>query len=230
MASDVFSLDELAQKVGIQSRTIRSYIQQGLLRGPESMGRNAHYTDYHLKRLEVIKTLKDDYALSLSEIRRLVTIADPDEDIEIVSLLPRMMQEKSSATLFSAKEVEEPQASALDFVRARQSLSREQTEYDEADIRQDIRPKKSQRSRSRPMSRPARERVSPRLEHLLEQLKAISSGNPKRRTRGQDWIRLRITPDIEFHIRGQLSREQLACFEQLADTMRHILMGENGDE
>ena len=59
MASDVYSLDGLAQKVGIHPRTIRSYIQQGLLRGPESMGRNAHYTDYHLKRLEVIKTLNE---------------------------------------------------------------------------------------------------------------------------------------------------------------------------
>ena len=228
MASDVYSLDELAQKVGIHPRTIRSYIQQGLLRGPESMGRNAHYTDYHLKRLEVIKTLKDDYALSLSEIRRLVTMADPDEDIKIASIMPSMMQDSAplkGLPLFLAEKTEDSQSSALDFVRARQALAHEKTESDKESLRQDIRPQKSGRRRRRLISRSERRaRVSPRLEQLLEQLKAISSGNAKRRTRGEDWIRLRITPDIEFHIRGQLSREQLACFEQLADTMRHILM------
>ena len=46
-----------------------------------------------------------------------------------------------------------------------------------------------------------------------------------RRTRGEEWVRLEVTPDIEIHVRGQLQSEQLKDFEQLADLMRHILLG-----
>lgn len=212
MAPKVFSLEELGQEVGIHPRAIRSYIQQGLLRGPESMGRNAHYTEYHLKRLKVIKTLKDEYGMSLSEIRSLVTMAGPDEDIKIVSLLPEL-----------AKGVE-TQSSALDFIKLRQDLSKDKPAEPISSL-----VFREPQSSYRTMPGSIRGRVSPRLEQLLEKLKTLSSGSPKRRTRGEDWIRLKITPDIEFHIRGQLSQEQLACFEQLADTMRHILLGENGD-
>ena len=48
--ADKYSLEELAKRVGIQPRTIRSYINQGLLRGPDSLGRNARYSEYHRKR------------------------------------------------------------------------------------------------------------------------------------------------------------------------------------
>jgi len=46
-----------------------------------------------------------------------------------------------------------------------------------------------------------------------------------RKTRGEEWVRLQITPDIEIHVRGHLSSEQLAGFEELSDMMRHILLG-----
>ena len=39
-----------------------------------------------------------------------------------------------------------------------------------------------------------------------------------------------VTPDIEIHVRGQLRREQLSDFEQLADLMRHILLGSEDHE
>ena len=57
MQPNEYSLEDLARHLDIQPRTIRSYIQQGLLRGPDTMGRNARYSAYHLKRLELIKTL-----------------------------------------------------------------------------------------------------------------------------------------------------------------------------
>ena len=51
-----------------------------------------------------------------------------------------------------------------------------------------------------------------------------------RKTRGEEWVRLEVTPDIEIHVRGQLRREQLSDFEQLADLMRHILLGSEDHE
>ena len=86
MPDAIYTLNELADLVDIRPRTIRSYIQQDLLRGPDSMGRNARYSDYHRKRLEAIKALRDDYALPLDEIRRLVNLSDFDEDITLAAL------------------------------------------------------------------------------------------------------------------------------------------------
>ena len=33
------------------------------------------------------------------------------------------------------------------------------------------------------------------------------------------------TPDLEIHVRGEVSPEQLLLFEQIADHIRHILLG-----
>ena len=85
MSTQYFTLQQLSAETGIDGRTIRFYISQKLLRGPDSRGRSAHYTDYHLKRLQVIKTLRDIYKLPLKEIRRHILQAG-DEDIKIDAL------------------------------------------------------------------------------------------------------------------------------------------------
>lgn len=51
------TLDELAQRVGTSTRTIRFYIAQGLLPGPGSRGKAASYGPEHLIRLRLIRLL-----------------------------------------------------------------------------------------------------------------------------------------------------------------------------
>ena len=51
------TLDELAQRVGISTRTIRFYIAQGLLEGPGTRGKAASYGAEHLVRLRLIRLL-----------------------------------------------------------------------------------------------------------------------------------------------------------------------------
>ena len=55
MENKTFKLDELAQLTGVTVRTIRFYIQKGLLGRPEGEGRGSHYTADHLGRLLEIK-------------------------------------------------------------------------------------------------------------------------------------------------------------------------------
>ena len=64
------TLAELAELLDMQPRTIRSYIERDLLRGPEVGGRGARYTDYHVTRLQAIRALKDFRGLPLAEVRR----------------------------------------------------------------------------------------------------------------------------------------------------------------
>ena len=223
--SSEYTLEELAQLLRINPRTIRSYIQQGLLRGPDSMGRNARYSDYHVKRLQTIRQLKDDHNLPLSEIRRLVTMAAPDEDIQIRLVPMRAAEEEVTQSPAEApKEEESERSSALDYVRARRVAGRGRSKIEDALAASPEMPRSAEESgASSPGESP--------IEALLAKLRdGAGLGNVPRRAQGQEWVRLEVTPDIEIHLRGQLYGEQLKDFERLADLMRHILLGSEDHE
>jgi DNA-binding transcriptional MerR regulator len=50
-----YNIDTLAQKTGLTRRTIRYYVQRGLLPRPEGGGRGHYYTEEHLARVEVLQ-------------------------------------------------------------------------------------------------------------------------------------------------------------------------------
>jgi DNA-binding transcriptional MerR regulator len=63
-----FTIDELAARSGVPTRTIRFYQSKGTLPAPERRGRVAYYSPEHLRRLEVIAELQDR-GLRLDAIR-----------------------------------------------------------------------------------------------------------------------------------------------------------------
>jgi len=70
MSDDSYSLNDLAEATGIEARTIRSYIERGLVPGAQTRGRAATYSEDHLSRLQVIMSLRRARPnISLSEIR-----------------------------------------------------------------------------------------------------------------------------------------------------------------
>jgi DNA-binding transcriptional MerR regulator len=54
-----YTIDELAAKTRVPSRTIRFYQSKGALQVPEIRGRVAYYNDAHVERLELIAKLHD---------------------------------------------------------------------------------------------------------------------------------------------------------------------------
>ena len=66
------SLADLASESGLTERTIRYYISRGLLEGPARGGRDAFYTNEHLKRLREIQR-NQRQGRTLTEIERLST-------------------------------------------------------------------------------------------------------------------------------------------------------------
>lgn len=62
-----YKLDELAEASGVAARTVRYYVQRGLLPAPDFRGSQTTYDDDHLVRLRAIKRLQDE-RLSLDEI------------------------------------------------------------------------------------------------------------------------------------------------------------------
>lgn len=94
MHEKVFKLDELARASGTSARTIRYYVQRGLLPSPRFRGRDTAYDAAHLLRLRAIRRLQQAFfpldaigaeleRLSLAELER---VADGRASIGLPSL------------------------------------------------------------------------------------------------------------------------------------------------
>ena len=68
----LFTLDELGSLVDLPRRTVRYYIQIGLLNRPGGVGRGAHYSTQHLDQLLEIRKWQQA-GLSLDRIRELLS-------------------------------------------------------------------------------------------------------------------------------------------------------------
>ena len=75
MLPSSYDLAELSDRAGVSVRTIRYYIQQGLLPSPESRGPGTRYEREHLDRLKLIRRLQREH-LPLAEIRRRIERLD----------------------------------------------------------------------------------------------------------------------------------------------------------
>src|SRR5262249_854598 len=59
--AEMYKLDELAQKAGASARTVRYYVQRGLLPAPAFRGKDTAYTREHLVRLKAIRKLQERF-------------------------------------------------------------------------------------------------------------------------------------------------------------------------
>lgn len=92
-----YSLNELADAAAIEARTIRSYIERGLIPGPQARGRAASYSKEHLSRLQVIKSLRRARPdISLSEIR-----------VVLQGLTPEQIHGLASGSIIASQHAEE---------------------------------------------------------------------------------------------------------------------------
>lgn len=83
-----YKIDELAREAQVSPRTIRYYVQRGLLPAPAFHGRDTTYERGHLLRLQVIKKLQQSH-MPLEEIQARITAASIGE-------LERMLSQPQS--------------------------------------------------------------------------------------------------------------------------------------
>ncbi|MDQ3036824.1 MAG: MerR family transcriptional regulator [Myxococcota bacterium] len=55
-----YGIEELADRAGVSRRTVRYYVQRGLLPAPTGVGRGKHYTEAHLARLVRVRELQEE--------------------------------------------------------------------------------------------------------------------------------------------------------------------------
>jgi len=112
------TLEDLAHHSGLSIRTLRFYIQEGILPGPDSHGKNARYSQEHLDRLEAIRRLKHLH-LPLQEIRQLLNHLTTDEIASIKQGHATLPQEEGSTR---SKRIPDPSSSekyssALEYIQ-----------------------------------------------------------------------------------------------------------------
>jgi DNA-binding transcriptional MerR regulator len=71
------TIQELADRAAVTTRTIRYYVEQGVL-PPPGRGRPSEYTHEHLRLLDLIRRLKEQY-LPLEEIRDMLQRLSPEQ-------------------------------------------------------------------------------------------------------------------------------------------------------
>ena len=67
--AQTWKLEELAQQAGVSARTVRYYVQRGLLPAPVFRGRDTVYSGEHLLKLKAIRRLQERF-LPLDAIHR----------------------------------------------------------------------------------------------------------------------------------------------------------------
>lgn len=201
------TLNELAEQSSVGARTIRSYIEKGLLPGAETRGPNSYYTASHLDRLQAIRLLRHfDPQVSLQDIRRWLHQLTEQQIRDIAS-------GKVEAVAL-AKDAEDRSAdSAMDYLASLRHSWQGASKT-----------KPSERSIG-PLKAPSRsseDRTA--VAQLVELLRNIvgASSTPGS-TRREAWYRFQITPDIELSVRGDFHEDHLAQFQEITDLLRHAL-------
>lgn len=217
MKERAYSLRELAAESGIEPRTVRWYISEGLVRGPEKMGRGAHYGEHHLKRLKTIRLLKETYGLPLAEIRRYILMAG-DEDIEVVPVRGARVPLDVLEDLEAAPCAPLPPAMTR---RARWRRERGRTDAGPRALREDLAGGEAiglEEAAAPPGQAP--------IEQLVSALgRMLGNRRVARQSRARSHTVIDITPEVALQVRGEYRPEELALFERLADHLREVLMG-----
>jgi len=108
-----FELPELCEQAGVTARTVRYYVQQGLLPAP-GMGPGTKYGRGHLDRLRLVRRLQKEH-LPLAEIRKHLVRLD-DAQVAAALLATSDRQAARAPLAASARGPQGPRDSVADYV------------------------------------------------------------------------------------------------------------------
>ena len=102
-----YDLQELCTETGVTPRTVRYYIQQGLLPAPDPQGPSTRYGQGHLDRLRLIRDLQAEHQ-PLAVIRQRLEGLGDEEVRRLMKSLPPPRPAPSSAVDYVRSVLGEP--------------------------------------------------------------------------------------------------------------------------
>ena len=220
------TLEELSERTGVEARTLRSWVSEGLLAPPFKTGRGAIYPASNADRALAVRALRAAHGLSMSEIGRRFMMATEDQ---------------MRKWALEAGSISAPRGSARDYLSSVQA--RTNARSPESTSIQGKPP--TFLLRKPPLEGPDNSAANPpnegadskefrgdlrSIERLILQLERVLEAPAHRRSRGVIWTRISVTPDLELSVRGDLEPKERILFEQLADQFRAILTGRAKNE
>lgn len=175
-----YSLDDLVQMSGVNLRTIRFYIQEGLLPGPDTRGKFAHYSQRHLDTLTLIQRFKR-FNMPLVQIKQVLANSTVDEISQMVMYQNILNPTQNQPVAKTPDQRVEQTDSALDYLRNLENVW--------------AKAQSTTRTRSAPAPAPSIQAASPApVESVLKNTIAL--------TEVETWQRRRLTEGVELMIRS----------------------------
>lgn len=205
------SLQELADGTGVEPRTIRSYVEKGVIPGPDSLGRGARYPRETLDRLKVLQLLRDaNRGLTLDQIRLLLQRIRPSQLKLIAEGAIRIGSVIDTDSIGSGQL---PKTAAMDYLQSLRNPSPPAPR---------IKPQSPAAVQCHMF--PVDDDQLSVLEKAARALATITAASSTPRSaRGEGWYRISLTPDIELSVRGDFDTEQLAHLHRIGDSLRTLL-------
>ena len=232
---DDLTLQEIEALSGVAIRTLRSWIDEGLLEPPDKSGRGARYPRENVDRALAVLTLKAQ-KLSLKEIAQMFILASPSDLQTWAADAPKPNPAASAITDYLRNNVSEA-------TRGAPVKSKSLFDLDDPDVSSSTLSEKhgyqsrnqmkasSRADKPRMSSRARREEEITAIEDLIPELERIlGSVKPPRRVRSEPWIRLPVTFGFELSVRGDLSPRERHVFEQFAGELRALFRRRDQDE
>lgn len=203
------TLQELAAQTGVEPRTIRSYVEKGVILGPESFGRGARYPRETLDRLKVLQLLRDaNRSLTLDQIRVLLNSIGPSQLREVAEGTVRI---GAVIDTDAAGTSPLPKTAAMEYLHALRHSQPQSRAYVSSMVYH----------RATPSIADDQLPVLESAARALAELTGTTSSS--RSARGESWYRISLTPDIELSVRGEFGTEQLAQLHRIGDSLRTLL-------
>lgn len=251
MPTETYTIADLARLSGLNVRTIRYYLAQGLLPASGESGPGAHYGEGHLDRLRLTKRLQAQH-LPLAEIRRRLAELT---DIDVAGLVATASEPPTAPTTsaleyvrgllgasFAQRAIPMPTSASTPMApMATAALAAPTVPADAtSEAPSDAAPEPAQ---ARPMLARARyaamgigselpravsdEEIGSTARTLAESPAAHAAPEPPASEPAgperSQWERLELSPDIELHIRRPLSRLEQRRVERLITIARQVL-------
>ena len=225
-----YSIADLARLTGVNVRTIRYYLAQGLIPASGESGPGAHYGDGHLHRLQLTRRLQEQH-LPLAEIRRRLAELTDAEVETLVATPPQQERETTGSALDYIRTVLGSPASTEARGSRRSSLvgasppiaPPAMASGGPALLRRAIHESSSIYPAAEPWepwepSEPSMPRMRDEPAPPLPSMTTEPAG-PER----SQWERLSLGPNVEIHIRRPLSRLEQKRVERLITIARQVL-------
>lgn len=210
-----FTIGELAKEAGVSVRTIRFYIDEGLIPPPEVRGRNTLYGEEYLDRIELIRRLKEAY-LPLREIQqRLQRLSDA----AVRELLGKEGQTEPDVPIPSqhVEKTSEPKTTSSRPINQTSKTAESAIEYITRLL--DIHGMPS-RDLNQPQPAPAAKSFGLGIDQSNPPPVTPSSAPPL--TPQTTWQRIILSPGIELHISQSIRNEKRTETQRLIQMAQQL--------